>query len=272
MNIKHSQILDKLAAKYLVETIDDDLARLVWLAMTGSANETPKKQLATILPKLLLRWDCALKPSAEKNKKHYRNKALVAMATLLHKYGFSQPSITSQAIDAIDALNKDVVLSDDFERKSVYIKELLQSPPVPLKRRPALPESITFYRPKDIIAIELENIFYIAYIHTDTGINQSPVVEFYEQTFDKVPTLEELKNTRAIGEKYSDGTTKISKFSISGLKYLPDPSGQVTLITSAIDTPPDNSHLKSPIGLYSMSDIFEIQTIIKRMFSQGEDE
>lgn len=266
--MKHSQILDKLAAKYLVETMDDDLSRLVWWAMTGSSNKTPQEQLKTILPEFLLRWDCTLKPSAEKGKKHYRNKALVAMATLLHKYGFSKPSITSQAIDAIDALNKAVVLSDDFERKSVYIKELLQSPPVPLKRRPALPESITFYRPKDIIAIELENIFYIAYIHTDTGINQSPVVEFYEQTFDKVPTLEELKNTRAIGEKYSDGTTKISKFSISGLKYLPDPAGQVTLIASAIDTPPYNSHLKSPIGLYTTSTIFQIQPIIKRMFSK----
>ncbi|GET45936.1 hypothetical protein [Capnocytophaga felis] len=269
--MKHSQILDKLVAKHLVEAMDDDLARLVWWEIAASSNETPQKQLESLMPKFLLRWDCALKPSAEKDKKHYRNKTLVAMATLLHKYGFSDPKITAQAFDAIDSLNKDVVLSDDFARKTPQIKELLKNPPAPLKRRPALPESVTFYRPKDIIAIELENIFYIAYIHTDTGINQSPVVEFYEKTFDKVPTLDELKNTRTIGEEYSDGTTKISKFSISGLKYLPDPAGQVTLIASAIDTPPDNKHLKHSIGLYTMSSIFEIQLIIKRMFSKGGD-
>lgn len=260
----HQQILDKLASKYLVKSIDEDLARLTFEAMCYEENID--KQLSYILPKLLNRWNCILK--ADKSiSDNYKNITFLALAILLNKYGFIDTGINNTAIKAIDELNKNVALSDDFFMKSEEIKQFIFSTPLPLKRKPTVPESITFYRAKDVISIQLENRFYAAYIHKISGINESPIVEFYDKIFDKNPTLKELENLPAKGQLSAGNVTRICYFSISGMKYLPDLANQIQLVGSSIENSPINNHLEEQIGLRTMSDIFTIQTVIKRLFN-----
>ncbi|WP_143309222.1 hypothetical protein [Chitinophaga vietnamensis] len=268
----HQQILDNLAARHLVQSVDEDLARLI--ARTMSYAKHDKKiagdPLAFFLPKMLLRWDCILKADHAEVSDNYKQKAILAIAVSLHKYGFADKSITDNAIKAIDNLNQSVALSDDFFRKTDKIKALISSPPVELKRKPATPDSITFYRPKDVVSIQLGKKYYCAYIHELSSPNESPVVEFYDSVFDKVPTLPALENIQAKGRVYNDGIKRISKYSIAGMKFLPDLANQIKLVSACVETPPSNKDLQESIGLYAVCDIFDIQDDIKRMFGEQD--
>lgn len=262
----HQQILDKLAARHLVQSADEDLARLTWSAMTSHKNKSTNEQIENLISKLLSRWNCILTTNDKDVSEHYKQKTYLTLSVLLHKYGYKYDAITNNAIKAIDLLNKNVVLSDDFFRKSDEIKQFLATEPIPLKRKPTIPESVTFYRPKDIITIQLENKFYGAYIHSLTGPNENPIIEFYDKVFDKIPKAEELKKCNAKGALFNDGTKRIEKYSVSGMKFLPDLSNQVKLLSSCENECPSNNHLEKPVGLYSAQDIFSIQRIIRGVF------
>jgi len=84
----HQQILDKLAAKHLVQSIDEDLARLTFYAMCYYKENNIGQQLSYILPKLLLRWNCVLNAS-DAISNHYKWKTVLALSVILHKYGFA---------------------------------------------------------------------------------------------------------------------------------------------------------------------------------------
>lgn len=261
----HQQILDKLSAKYLIQALDEDLCRLLSFAVQPNAGNESGDLLQQILPQLLRRWNCVFEAGAA-IPDSYKQKAQLALALLLHKYGLADPLLTQKALAAIGQLNAAVVLSDDFFRKSDEIAGLLSMPPQPMKRRPSLPETMTFYRAKDVVAIELEGRFYAAYIHQITGLNESPVLEFYRGVFGQLPSLRELEQLPAIGQIYNDGTERISHFAISGMKYQPDPAAQVSLIASCVETAPANSQLKESVGLYALTDLFRIQATIDKMF------
>ncbi|WP_149208119.1 hypothetical protein [Flavobacterium johnsoniae] len=258
----HQQILDKLAAKHLVKSIDDDMARLTFDAMCYEKDT--EKQLSRILPQLLNRWNCIL--NADEISNNYKQKTILVLSIILHKYGFKDDTINKKAIDAIDLLNKEVVLSDDFFRKSEDIKQFIISPPISLKRKPSIPESITFYRKGDVISIQLENHFYAAYIHLITRMNESPVLEFYNGVFDKIPTWDDLKDLSAKGEFYNSGIERITRFSVYGLKYLPDTANQIQLIKACVDNPPVNPGLKESVGAYSVINLFKLQSVITKLF------
>lgn len=261
----HQQILDKLAAGNVVSCIDDELARLVGWSMNGEL-ETAEQQLADFLPKLLSRWNCVLKAGKEEVGAYYKEKVILVLAVLLHKYGFKDKTITEQALKAIDKLNKGVVLSDHFFRKTEEIKAVLNSDPVPLKKRPGHRESITFYRSKDVISFQLDGQFYAAYIHGLVGQNNYPIIEFYDQVFTRVPELKDLKNVKARGAVYNDGVARISLDAIYLMKYLPDLANQVHLVAAGVEEKPSNDHLEESVGLYGMSDIFRIQDTIRGIF------
>lgn len=259
----HQQILDKLAAKSLVKAIDEDLARLTFHAMCYEKDST-NNQLLYILPRLLKRWNCIL--NASEISGNHKQITILALSILLHKYGFKDSEIETKAIKAIDFLNKEVVLSDDFFRKSEEIKQFILSAPTPLKRKPSIPESITFYRKGDVISIQIENQFYIAYIHKISGANESPILEFYDGVFNKIPAWEDVKALPAKGQLYNDGTERISKFSVYGFKHMPDTANQIQLIKACADNPPSSQHLKESVGLYAISDLFRIQDTIESLF------
>ncbi len=259
----HQQILDKLAARYLVKSMDEDLAILIFDAMCDYKNID--EQFPYILPRILLRWNCILNAGKDISET-YKQKTVLELAILLHKYGFADQAISEKAVKAIDGLNKDVALSDDFFRKSEGIKKVIRSAPVSLKRKPSTPENITFYRKQDVVSIQTGTKFYAAYIHQITGKNESPVVELYDGVFDQVPTLKELEKLNAKGRIYNDGSERVSLFAVSGMKYLPDLAHQVHLISACVEKSPSNKHLKDPVGLYAGSDLFRLQEDIQEMF------
>jgi len=197
----------------------------------------------------LLRWNCVLEADSAELHDNYKRKTSLALAILLHKYGILDKAITSQALCAIDSLNDAIVLSDDFFKKSNEIKKVISSNPTQLKRKPTLPDNITFYREKDVISIQLGKRFYVAYIHSHLNINESPIIEFYDVVFEKNPTIKDLKRLKAKGEMYNDGVARIAKFSVSGLKFSPDPANQIKLITSNVNEAPINNHIKASVGL-----------------------
>lgn len=169
--MKHQQILDKLAARFLVQALDESFARAMTWGIT--AKEFSLDLQNQIWQKILSRWNCVLQEKDTKEvRAAYKQKTILAMAVIAHKYGLNIDSILPQALAAIDALNAAVELSDDFERRSPQIKAFLQTPPQPLKRRPVMPDNITFFRPQDVVSIQSRKRFYAAYVHRDTGINE----------------------------------------------------------------------------------------------------
>jgi hypothetical protein len=266
--MKHNQILEKLAARHLVDSIEEDVARLVGLAM-NPRQDSPFDQDAVasyVLPKLMIRWNCVLNAGTDEVTQNYKQKTFVALAVLLHKNGISDGNITKHALRSIDKLNKGVALSDDFFRKSDQIKALIESLPTPLKRRPSMRESLTFHRAGDVVAIQMSDLFYAAYVHEILNFNESPLIELYDAEFDHRPTLKEVQGTRAKGAYYNDGSERAEKFSVYGMRNLPDLANQIHLIASGVTEAPSTSHLEEPVGLYCVSNLFALMATIPAMF------
>jgi hypothetical protein len=261
----HKQILEKISAKALTQAMEDDLVRLTFWAMCEYKNGESEKLLSYVLPKLMIRWNCVLEADLNVSEV-YKQKAQLSLAVLLNKYGFSVPEITENAIKAIDELNRGVVLSDSFERRSDEIKELLLSEPRPLKRKPSVPASTTFYRANEAISIQIGKKYYVAFIHRIIDNNSGAIIEIYDAVFDKIPRLEQLEGLKAKGRHYNDGSTRISLFWVAGMKFLPDPANQIHIIGSNLKEKPINRHLEEAISAYAMSDLFRIQEIIHDMF------
>src|SRR5258708_17969693 len=91
-----------------------------------------------------------------------------------------------------------------------YTTLFLDTPPAPPKRSPGLPDSLTFYRAADVVAMELDGRFHALYVHGCARTNQSPIVEFYDAVFDHVPQMAELADVRARGRRYNDGVDRKS--------------------------------------------------------------
>jgi hypothetical protein len=264
--MKHNKILDKLAARHLVESIEEDVARLVWLAMCPPADGVA----AYVMPRLLPRWNCVLNAGKDEVADLYKQKTFLALAVVLRKYGVADKAITKKALAAIDKLNKAVALSGDFFRKTDRIKALIESEPEPLKRRPSYRDSLTFYRAGDVVSIQLGDLYYAAYVHEILRFNEAPLIELYDAVFDRRPVLEEVLGKRAKGGYYNDGSERVEKFSVAGMRNVPDLANQFVLIGSGIKEVPSTSHLKEPVGLYSVMDLFGLLAAMQRMFRERE--
>jgi hypothetical protein len=258
--MRHQQILDKLASRELVGAVDEDLARWIGDKMLGHCGSQADLQ-QMVLPPVLARWRCLL--DADNVANHLKNVAWVALATLLHKYGFAEQDITAKALTAIDDLNREVVLSDAFARQSDAIKALLRSTPTPRTRRPPRPKPITFLRPGDAVSIQLDGYFYAAYVlelHRDRG-GSFPVIEFYEGRFERLSAAQDLRG-RAMASQYGG-----ARFGVIGLTYLPDPANQVVLITSGSVDPPQGAPPRPHRGLWTLTDIMRLQDYVRKLFA-----
>jgi hypothetical protein len=217
MAMTHTQALSKLAADTLVQTLEEDVARV--MARTFALGRHDAAIAANYgghaLPPLLRRWSCVLQAGDAKASALYRHKTALALAIVLHR------------------------------------------------------NDLTFYRAADVVAMELDGRFYAMYVHGCARTNQSPIVEFYDAVFDHVPQMTELAGVRARGRRYNDGVGRVARFSVSGLKFLPDPAGQFTLVKACVETPPDPGPLQKGDWLYTVSDIFELQPEVDTMFGAG---
>jgi len=270
--ITHAQALKKLAADILVQTLDEDLARLLADTMARARHDASiaANPSASVLAPLLRRWNCVLQAGDDAASPLYRDKTAVALAILLHKYGIADAGVADRADAAIDALNDAVALSDDFHRKTAAIKTaFLHTPPAPLKRAPGLPDSLTFYRAGDVVSYRLDGHYYAAYVHHCAQTNQSAVIEFYDAVFDHVPAIDELRDKPARGRRYNDGSVRIERMSVAGMKFMPDPAGQFVLIKACMETPPGTAHLRESVGLYAASDVFDLQDSVDKMFERS---
>jgi hypothetical protein len=258
--MRHQQILDKLSAsRDLVRAMDEDLARWTGEVMTGSRG-LHIDVAQQLLPPVMARWRCLL--DAGNAHVHTKNIAWVALATLLHRYGFRDKHITAKALTAIDDLNKDVVLSDAFARQSKATKAFLQSTPKQLTRRPQRPKPETFLRVGDVVSIELNRYFHPAFVlalHRDRG-GTFPVIEFYEGRFKHIPAPEDLSG-RAMAREYGRG-----RFGVIGLKYLPDPANQVTAIAAGHADPPRGAPPKAQHGQWILTDLMRLQDYITELY------
>lgn len=269
MALTHTQALAKLAADTLVQTLEEDVARILSRAFALGRHDAAisADYGAHVLPPLLRRWNCVLQAGDAKATALYRHKTVLALAIVLHRNGLADAGLNAAARTAIAALNDAVALSDDFFRKSGQIQqEFLDTPPAPLKRSPAMPDSLTFYRAADVVALELEGRFYALYVHGCAKTNQDPIVEFYDAVFDHVPQIGELAGVRARGRRYNDGIARVSRFAVAGMKFLPDPAGQLTLVKACVETPPDTGHLQKADWLHTLSDIFTLQAEVDALF------
>jgi hypothetical protein len=107
--------------------------------------------------------------------------------------------------------------------------------------------------------------FYTGYIHSN-GNNKAPVIEWLDWQENRPPSETEANKCKARGQKYKDGSIRVSKFEVSGIKNNPDPANQIHLICSNAKAPA-NDHLEPAISAYAMSDVFAIQEILRRMFN-----
>lgn len=263
--ISHQQALDKLAARQLVQVIEDDVASLTSKAMSFAKHDKQLTIETYVLPQLLARWNCVLQGPGEEVSPGYKDKTALALALLLHKHGMAEPATTLHAVQAIDSLNAAVALSDAFFKNSDAIKNLLASPPVALKKRPSTRDNLTFLRAQDVIALQLDHYFYAAYVHEISGFNEYPIIELYEGRFESRPATADLQGREAWGETYNNGQTYVSLQAICGMRHLPDPANQFHLIASGVSEKPGRRHLTPANSLYALSDLFSLQKILRKI-------
>ena len=269
ISMKHQQILDKLAAAKLVEALTDDVSTLLFWEMLGPGRKDAFGEAAeAATPQLLARWDCVLRATEDEVSRLYKQKTRLALATVMHKYGLQDGRVTADAIAAIDELNEAVALSDDFFRKSEPIKAFLSAPPKSLSRRPARPESLTFLRAGDVIALQVAGRYHAAYVH-EVGQNVAPVLELYDFVSAAKPALADVVPHCAKGGKYNDNVARIEKYQVHGLKHVPDAANQFHLLGSGVTTGPSQTHLGASVGLYSVSQTFKLLQTVERLFPRA---
>lgn len=259
--MNHKRILDKLTATAAVDALDAEIRSL--LAHRRSSDLVyAGPDCDRMQEPLLARWQFAL--DAERYPETsdiYAAQCWLALATLLHKYGITHPKSCEKALVAIDLLNDKVVLADSFFHQADAMKAFLGTEPVIPKKKPGSPKALTFYREGDLLAIRYQDIYLAAYVYRIQAPNAYPLIGFYQAVFDQLPTTEELLATPAAG----DAAGRVNRLYLPGLTYLPDPAGQVILVDSAIRTPPDETHLKDPIGLGTMYSLSNLQWDLEQL-------
>lgn len=255
--MRHQQILDKLAARDIVQAMNEDVARWTGQQMAYPGRSHTEVETA-VVPPLLTRWRCLLDAADVTSATTCVGR--VALATLLHKYGFQDGALTAQALASVDELNRHVVLSDAFERQSPAIRTLLRSAPTPLTRRPRNPRAVTFLRPGDVVSIQLADTFHAAYVHELHGANEFPVIEFYAGSFTRPPTPAQLADRPAAQADAG------ARFGVVGMTYVPDPAHQVVVLDGQDAKPPRGGDPQAGSGLWTLTDIIDVPRITTGLF------
>ncbi|NEA98874.1 hypothetical protein [Streptomyces sp. SID13726] len=259
--MRHQQILDKLAAREIVQAMNEDVARWTGAQMSYRGRSHTEVERA-VIPPVLARWRCLF--DAVDATAAAKDIGWVALATLLHKYGFQDSAVTTRALTSVDELNRHVVLSDAFERQSPAIKALLQSAPTPLTRRPRNPGTVTFLRPGDVVSIQLADRFHAAFVHELHGANEFPVIEFYAGSFAQPPTM------ALLADRPAAQASARARFGVVGLTFLPDPAHQVVALAAQHSEAPHGGDPQAGGGLWSLTDIIDLPGATAGLFGDRE--
>lgn len=266
--MNHKQILSALAAEKLVGALEHDLARLTnWEMLSPKGTIVPHENIQrAVLRKLLARWKCALDAPGGDVHPDYKLKVNIALAVLLHKYGFVDEAIGTTAVEAIDVLNRQVALSDHFYKNAAPIKALIRSAPQPLRKRPACPENFTLWRTGDAFSYRLDDSIYAFYVHSVSFGNEAPLIEFYDLKLDRRPAVSDLSATPARGGQYNDGVKRIEKYWLYGMIHYPDLANQFHWVANIPNAAPSQKHLAPAVAQGAVTDLFRLQDVIRRQF------
>jgi len=264
--VNHKQLLDHLAAGQIPAAMAYDVSRLAKWSMMGPGPVPHAEVQRDVLSKFFRRWNCVFDAPDEEVAEGYRDKAWVVAAATLHKYGFRDDTCTDQAIQALDRLDARVALSDRFAARAGEAKDLLRSMPVPLKRRPAVPDEVTSWRAGDVVSYRLDGRYYVCYVRDILTGNTAPLIEFYDLVLDRPPTVTDITGAHAVGGRYNDGVRRIEMYWVYGMRGNPDLANQFTLVEAGVDSPPLQTHLAPAVAGGSVIDIFRLQNEIDRSF------
>ncbi len=264
--MNHKQLLGHLAAGELPTAMALDISRLASWAMLGAKPRPHNEVQSEVVNKFLRRWNCVFKASTDEVTDNYRDKAWIISATTLHKFGFIHPECTERALQAIDKLNNLVALSDYFFTHAEQAKDLLRSPPSPLKRRPSIPDDVTFFRKSDVVSYQLDGSYYVCYVQDVQLGNAAPLIEFFNIKLNRPPTMDDISGAHAVGGRYNDGVRRIEMYWVYGMRSNPDLANQFKLIQAGCNTPPLQTQLAPPVGGGSVIDIFKLQDAVDRSF------
>lgn len=263
--MNHLQFLNKLS-RGLVDAVSYDVSRLTAWEMLPEKPHA--RTAASVLSKVLLRWNCVLEAPDGEATPGYKDQAALVLALVLHKHGFQDPSLTRNALGAIDRLNAAVALSDSFFRSSAELKKLLGSSPAILARRPAAQKNITFWRAGEAASVQVGKRFHALYIHDISDAHEAPVVELYDFDSARRPTAQDLAGLPGKGGHYKDGIDRVQCFRVAGMRDIPDPANQFHLIAGSV-APPAAGRLASAISAYAMSDVFRLLEDIQDSFKHA---
>lgn len=253
----------------IVAALDTEIAAHTSWIMTVRKGGFATGGLRELVDQIAGRWQIAL--DGAETPDSYRQQTRLALALLLHKYGWQDARLTKQALAALPMLAPQ--LPEAFERVVARIEDHLRSPTVAPQRRPARIKHAPQFRPGDLLAVRHAGKVYCAFIHEierDGSGNQYPIIEFFSRVFDRVPSADELKGVTAQGHRYDDGVWRADRYAIIGLDRNPDPAGQIEVLTTNLACAPDGSRLGASVGLYAIRHLFRLPEIIADLpFGRG---
>ncbi len=261
--MEHNKILKWFKEDDIVSTLNEEITFLIIRARAYAKRDKDLNISQYVASNLFERWNNIELLNSDKYK-FYKLKIYFIVGVLFHKYGLVDETVTNKAIKALKTLDDNVVTCDKMSKEVPNIIKLLKAKPVELKRNPRNTRSkYTNYRENDIIAIRLNNMFYVAYVHKIRY--NAPIIEFYEVLFNHLPKLSEIKDIKARGFTYQNQEPTIKKYMLDLAIRIPDFANQIHLIGNDqnLKLIPDNSHLTQSIGLYSVADVFNIKIIAK---------
>jgi hypothetical protein len=265
--MNHKQLLNHLAASELVQAMEFDIAKLTRWEMLGPVVVPHSTVQSAVITQLFRRWNCVFNAPVEEVSENYRLKARIVAAVVLHKYGFHDAECTRLSIEAIDTLNRQVVLSDYFYHHAEQAKNLIQSAPIPLNRRPKVVDDLTFWRAGDVVSYRLGDWYYVLYVHKILSGNTAPIIEFFDIRTDRAPTLSDLVGLPTKGRKFNDGIQRVEKYWVYGMRNNPDLANQFRLVQSNSTTPPSQGQLAPGIGEGVVTDVFNLQNHVEHLFA-----
>lgn len=268
MALNHKQALDLLNSRSLVTSIEQDLTRLIRRGISASPGGSDEVT-AQILRNILSRWNCALFAPDDEVTPSQKNLTIVVLTLLLHKYGFQEQSLTSKAHQAIDSINNDILLDDQFFRKTSDLKELLSSPPVLRSRKPTRPADVTFWRAGDLATYQVGETFYALYIHGLVGVKEAPIVEFFDIALSRRPAQGDILGQKMRGVSFNDGVIRAQRYIVFGMRDMPDPANQFHLLGNVPHFKPDHTQLAPSIGIGVVTDIFRLADEVReKLFTE----
>ena len=266
----------------LVTSLDEEVACYSrwWLAGRKHSKSTAEHDRQALLAALRFRWRFDDSDLTEDVQHDLAGGAapsepgdlILPVALTLHRYGWPVPDLIDDADRILHRLAASDLLPSSFDRLVPKLRATLEAPPKPLNRKPPQKPNVTQYRKGDLLSVRCPDGFRAAYVHetAHSGGSTCPVLSFFDFLSPQAPTVADLHEVPAKGERLNDGQDHSVRFGVFGLNYLPDPPSQITVIAASCDTAPSEEHLEERIGLWTVERLVNLGTTIGGLFGNQQ--